>query len=77
MKTLRMNSLTGVFNQFATRFGPPTVREERKTPVGVCLRASWVLADGTSLELDEGDSLVNELGPYRTAYVKISRRAKD
>jgi hypothetical protein len=74
MEALRMDSLTGVFGQFVAKFGPPVTHEERNTTVGVCVLASWVLSDGTRLFLDEGDSLAQGLGPYRTAYVRILLR---
>jgi hypothetical protein len=71
MEALQMDSLTGIFDQFVSRFGPPTTYEENKTTLGVCVLASWVLVDGTRLFLDEGDSVANRLGPYRTAFLKI------
>lgn len=71
MESLQMDSLTGLFDQFVNRFGPATTCEERKTNVGICLRASWVLANGTKLLFDEGDSVSRGLGSYRTAYVTI------
>lgn len=77
MEDLQMNSLTGVFDQFASKFGPPATHEEHTTTLGVCVLASWVLANGTRLFLDEGDSSARGLGPYRTAYIRITASATD
>jgi hypothetical protein len=71
MEALQMDSLMGVFDQFVSRFGPPKTHEEHRTRLGFCILASWVLADGTGLLLDEGDSSARGLGPYRTAYLRI------
>jgi hypothetical protein len=71
MKLLEMNSLSGVFDQFVDRFGPPVKHERQPTSLGVCVLASWTLADGTCVHLDEGDSSISGLGAYRTAYLRI------
>ena len=71
MKIIEMNSLNGVFDQFVDRFGPPMRHERRPTSLGVCVLASWILADGTFLHLDEGDSSLSGIGACRTAYLTI------